>query len=273
MIPFFSILLLALSSVLIIYILLPIFSTVLRYDVLEKNLLTTLSNREFLSSLLLSMGTSSISTIICILTGIPLAYLIARTNSKLTHLLRIIIALPLAIPPFVSGALLLNIYGNSSLLGMLAQTTGLSLTQSPLGIILAQVFVTSPFVVLTSLSGFENVDRNYELASRILGKSASFTFFTITIPLASREIAAGAVLAWIRALGEFGANVMMAYNPKTISIQLWEYNAIGGLGLVIPGVVIVLFFSFLTLGFFFLVFFTRFRRGKGKKFRGNRFVY
>ena len=169
---------------------------------------------------------------------------------------------PLAISPFISGALLLNVYGNSSLLGMLAQTAGLGLTQSPLGIILAQVFVISPFVVLTSMSGFENVDRNYEHASRILGKSAAFTFFTITIPLASREIAAGGVLAWIRALGEFGANVMMAYNPKTISIQIWEYNAIGGPGLVIPGVVIVLFFSFLSLGIFFLVFFTGFRRGK-----------
>jgi molybdate/tungstate transport system permease protein len=270
LIDFFSILLLALSSALIIYILLPIFSAGLRFDVLEKNLLTTLSNREFSSSLLLSIGTSSISTIICIITGIPLAYLISRTNSRLSHVLRIIIALPLAIPPFISGALLLNIYGNSSLLGMLAQTAGLSLTQSSLGIILAQVFVISPFVVLTSISGFENVDRNYEHTSRILGKSAAFTFFAITSPLVSREIATGAVLAWIRALGDFGANVMMAYNPKTISIQLWEYNAMGGLGLVIPGVVIVLFLSFLSLGIFFLVSFTNLK--KGKKSGGNRFV-
>jgi molybdate/tungstate transport system permease protein len=245
----------------------------LRLDMLEKNLLTTLSDREFLYSLLLSLETSSVSTIICILTGIPLAYIIARASSRFAHLLRIIIALPLAIPPFVSGALLLNIYGNSSFLGMLAKTNGLDLTQSPLGIILAQVFVISPFVVLTSMTGFENVNRNYEYASRILGKGAAFTFFTITIPLASREIAAGAVLAWIRALGEFGANVMMAYNPKTISIQLWEYNAIGGLGLVIPGVVIVLLFSFLSLGIFFLIFFTNLKKGNEKKNAGGRFVY
>jgi molybdate/tungstate transport system permease protein len=119
--------------------------------------------------------------------------------------------------------------------------------------VLAQVYVISPFVVLTASAGIEKVDINYEYASRILGRGPAMTFLTITIPLAAKEIVAGISLAWIRAIGEFGANVMVAYNPKTISIQLWEYNALGGLKLVMPGVLIVLVFSFASLAFWFWI--------------------
>jgi molybdate/tungstate transport system permease protein len=119
--------------------------------------------------------------------------------------------------------------------------------------VLAQVYVISPFVVLTASAGIEKVDINYEYTSRILGRGAAMTFLTVTIPLAAKEIVAGISLAWIRAIGEFGANVMVAYNPKTISIQLWEYNALGGLKLVMPGVLIVLIFSFASLAFWFWI--------------------
>jgi molybdate/tungstate transport system permease protein len=119
--------------------------------------------------------------------------------------------------------------------------------------VLAQVYVISPFVVLTASAGIEKVDINYEHASRILGRGPAMTFLTVTIPLAAKEIAAGISLAWIRAIGEFGANVMVAYNPKTISLQLWEYNALGGLKLVMPGVLIVLVFSFASIAFWFWV--------------------
>jgi molybdate/tungstate transport system permease protein len=181
-----------------------------------------------------------------ILATIPLDKLQATATWQAT-------AIPLAIPPLISGALLLNIYGEDSPLGMMAQHAGFRLTQSTIGIVLAQVYVISPFVVLTASAGIEKVDINYENASRILGRGPAMTFLTITIPLAAKEIVAGISLAWIRAIGEFGANVMVAYNPKTISIQLWEYNALGGLKLVMPGVLIVLIFSFVSLAFWFWV--------------------
>lgn len=240
---------------LIVYILFPIFGILIRINPFQKegNLIINLFDPQIISSLLLSVQTATASTAICIVTGIPLAYLIARSNPKFTQFLRISIALPLAIPPLIAGALLLNVYGESSPLGMLAQSVGVRTTQSSLGIILAQVFVISPFVVLTASAGIEKVDRYYEYASRILGKGAALTFVSITIPLAAKEIVAGIVLAWIRALGEFGANVMMAYNPKTISVQLWEYNALGGLKLVMPGVLLVILFSFVSLAFWFWV--------------------
>jgi molybdate/tungstate transport system permease protein len=251
----FTILLLILAIIFLAYIMLPVLGIVLRLGLLHQDDLTTAAvlNSQTMSAMLLSLQTATISTAICTFMGIPLAYIIARRKSRFTLFLRIAMALPLAIPPLISGALLLNIYGESSPLGMLAENTGFRLTQSPVGIVLAQVFVISPFVVLTASAGIERVDKHYEYASRILGRNAALTFFSVTIPLASKEIAAGIILAWIRAIGEFGANVMMAYNPKTISIQLWEYNALGGLKLVIPGVLIVMIISFASLAFWFWV--------------------
>ncbi len=247
----FNILFLALAMILVIFILLPIMGIVLRLGSLED--LAALVNYQTLSSMLLSIQTATISTIICTVLGLPLAYIIARSKSKFVQILRFSVAIPLAIPPLISGALLLNIYGGSSPIGAFAENAGFTLTQSPIGIILAQVFVISPFIVLTAAAGIEKVDINYEYASRILGRNFAMTFLTVTIPLASKEILAGVILAWIRAIGEFGANVMMAYNPKTISIQLWEFNALGGLKLAIPGVLIVLIFSFGSLAFWFWI--------------------
>ena len=237
--------------ILIIFILVPILGIVLRLGSLED--LAVLLNYQTLFSVLLSIQTATISTIICTTLGLPLAYIIARSKSKFIQILRFSVAIPLAIPPLISGVLLLNIYGDASPVGALAENAGFRLTQSTFGIILAQVFVISPFVVLTAAAGIEKVDINYEYASRILGRNFAMTFLTVTIPLASKEILAGVILTWIRAIGEFGANVMMAYNPKTISIQLWEYNALGGLKLVIPGVLIVLIFSFGSLAVWFWI--------------------
>ena len=249
----FPILLLVLAIIFLTYILLPIFGVILRVGIYHQEDLTAVMNPQTTSSLLLSLQTATASTAICTVMGVPLAYIIARSKSRLTQFVRITMAMPLAIPPLIAGALLLNVYGEASPLGVLAEHAGFRLTQSPIGIILAQVFVISPFVVLTAAAGIERVDKQYEYASRILGRNAALTFFSVTIPLASREIAAGIILAWIRAIGEFGANVMMAYNPKTISIQLWEYNALGGLKLVMPGVLLVIVFSFVSLVFWFWV--------------------
>ena len=254
----FTILILGLAAILVIYTMLPIFGIILRIDTLD---VTSLLSSQTTSAMLLSLETATASTAICIVFGLPLAYLIARSNSKAVQLLRVATAIPLAIPPLISGALLLNIYGEESPLGMMAQHAGFRLTQSTIGIVLAQVYVISPFVVLTAAAGIEKVDINYELTSRILGRGATMTFLTVTIPLAAKEILAGIILAWIRAIGEFGANVMMAYNPKTISILLWEYNALGGLKLVMPGVLIVLVFSFGSIAFWFWVMNLR---GRGK---------
>lgn len=243
----FLILMGLLASVLLIYILLPIVSLIIR--LLDLDLIKSLTRPELLGSLQLSLFTATISTLICVITGIPLSYLMVRRRFRINELIRILVIIPLTLPPLIVGALLLTAYGVSSPIGNLAKVSGFSLTQSVYGIILAQIFVSSPFVILTANAAFERVNRYYEYTSRILGKGMMFTFFKITLPLASRGIAAGILLAWVRSIGEFGATVMMAYNPKTVSIQLWEDNAIGGLNLALPGVLLVIMITFLSLVF------------------------
>lgn len=203
-------------------------------------------NPKIKSSILLSLQTATASTVICTIMDVLLAYSIARCEYPFTPILRKAIAMPLAIPPLIEGALLVNIYGEAFPLGMQAEHLGIKLTQSPIGIILAQVFVILPFVVLTA-SAIQRVDKHYEYAFRILDKNATLTFFRFTIPLPSRELASSIILAWIRAIRKFGANVMMAYNPKTISIQLWEYNALSGLKLVRSFTRYSIFFCFITV--------------------------
>ncbi|MGA3296274.1 MAG: ABC transporter permease subunit [Candidatus Bathyarchaeia archaeon] len=234
-----------LSGFLFLFVILPLLGVATRMGSLS--IFESLKRPELLSSLLLSLETATISTAICALTGIPLGYVIAKSTPKLSSLLRIVMAVPLTIPPLIDGALLLNVYGAASLLGK----AGLVLTQNTTGIVLAQIFVASPFVVLTAASAFERLDPTYEYVSRTLGKGPGQTLLKITLPLAKTGIAPGIVLAWVRSLGEFGATVMMAYNPKTISIQLWEDNAIGGLSMMLPGVLLVLTVSCLALGLWF----------------------
>lgn len=234
-----------LSSILVLFVILPLLGVLARVGSLD--FIKALERRELLSSLILSLETATISTIICTVTGIPLGYVISRSTRSLSALLLIIMTVPLTIPPLIDGALLLNVYGAASLFGR----AGLVLTQNLAGIVLAQVFVASPFVVLTAASAFERLDPNYEYVSRTLGKGPGETFLKVTLPLTKTGIAPGIVLAWVRSLGEFGATVMMAYNPKTISIQLWEDNAIGGLAMMLPGVLLVLLVSCLALGMWF----------------------
>jgi molybdate/tungstate transport system permease protein len=235
----------ALSGFLFLFVIIPLIGVIARVGTL--NVPGALRRPELSSSLVLSLETATVSTTICTITGIPFGYLISRSRPRLSALLRILMAIPLTIPPLIDGALLLNVYGAASLFGR----AGLALTQNPAGIVLAQTFVASPFVVLTATSTFERLDPSYEYASRTLGKGPGQTFFKITLPLTKTGIAPGIVLAWVRSLGEFGATVMMAYNPKTISIQLWEDNAIGGMAMMLPGVFLVLIVSCSALGFWF----------------------
>lgn len=208
---------------------------------------TALGREGFISSLLLSIYTATATALLTALLGIPLAYLMARSESRAVEILRLVMAVPLVFPPLIAGALLLNVYGRESPIGELLYSLGIQIAQSPLGIVVAQLFVASPIAVLTASAAFQGVDKNYEYVARSLGKSPSEVFFKVTLPLAWRGVAAGLVLTWMRAVGEFGATVMLAYNPKTVSIRLWEDNAIGGLSMAMPGVFVVMVISLAAL--------------------------
>ena len=158
-----------------------------------------------------------------------------------------LVVLPLVLPPVVSGMVLLTVVGPETLLGRLAAAGGVPLTRSLVGIVLAQTFVASPFVVVTAKAAFEGVDRHLEHASRSLGESRLATFRRVTLPLAWPGIIAGITLAFARAIGEFGATIMLAYYPRTMPVQIWVSFTTLGLENAFPVAVVLVGIAVATL--------------------------
>ncbi|MEA3123790.1 MAG: molybdate transport system ATP-binding protein [Caballeronia sp.] len=179
-----------------------------------------------LSAVAVSAGSASVASLVILLGGVPLGYLLARSNSRKAALLGFVVQLPLALPPLTSGVLLLFLLGPYSWVG---QLTGGALTDSFTGIVLAETFVAAPFLIIAARSAFAAVDPMFEDVAATLGHRAGSRFFRVTLPVAWPAISAGLALAWLRAFGEFGATVMVAYHPY--SLPVYTYVVFGGQGL------------------------------------------
>jgi molybdate/tungstate transport system permease protein len=154
--------------------------------------------------------------------------------------------------------MLLTVFGPNTIIGGLGSDAGYPLTLSFAGIVLAQVFVSSPFYIIFARSAFEGIPRRYEDAARTLGHNKLQTFLTVSLPMAKKGIVVGATIAWLRAVGELGATMMMAYNPHTVSIQIWEDTFVGGTAKAFPIVIVIVL---LTVCLILLL--TRFARWTG----------
>jgi molybdate/tungstate transport system permease protein len=247
----FNVIILILSGIAIAYIAYPL-ATILTF-IEPSKLLDSLTRPQVWNAFILSLISATISTLLLSLFGIPLAYFLARhtTNFPGKFLLRVIIIIPLVLPPLASGALLLGVFGPNSPLGQ--AFPGVEFTQSILGVIIAQTYVASPFMILASQAAFESVDESYEKIARVLGKTRLETFFMISLPLAKTGLVIGFIMSWVRAVGELGATIMMAYNPHTISIQIFEDNSIGGLRQAVPGIILVILLSVLAIIIFYII--------------------
>lgn len=187
-----------------------------------------------------SVLTATLSTILVILLGVPLAYLLARGEFAGKGLLSAFVYLPLVIPPLVGGVLLLAMYGPYAPVGQWLGGRGIQITDAWPGIVLAQTFVSAPYLVVASRVAFEGVDPTLEQVSYALGKTPLETFFRVSLPLAWPGILAGVPLAWLRALGEFGATVMVAYHPYTLPVYLFVRFGAQGLRAAVPIAAILL---------------------------------
>ncbi|MDQ2049406.1 ABC transporter permease [Natronolimnohabitans sp. A-GB9] len=181
-----------------------------------------------------SLLTAPISTAIATVLGVPLAYVLARTSFPGKRLVEALVILPLIIPPVVGGAMLITAVGRFTPIGSAATAAGVPLTDSLIGVILAQTFVAAPFVVITARAGFGAVDERLEQASRSLGYGPLATFWNVSLPLARGAILAGIVLTFARAIGEFGATMMVAYNPRTMPTRIWVDFIAGGIDAIVP---------------------------------------
>jgi molybdate transport system permease protein len=179
-----------------------------------------------LQALKLSVITATISMIIVLIIGVPLAWVLARPGLRGASLLRALITIPLVLPPVVGGVALFTVLGRAGLLGRpLYRLTGFAFPFTPYAVILAQVFVALPFLVLSVEGALRASDRRYEEAASTLGARPVTVFRRITLPLIGPGIAAGAVLAWARALGEFGATITFAGNfpgtTRTMPLEVY----------------------------------------------------
>jgi molybdate/tungstate transport system permease protein len=223
---------------------------------LEQNLsgediATTLRDPQTKAAVLTSLGTASVTTLIIAGLGVPLAYLLARFRFPGKTLITICVFLPLVLPPVSAGILLLVLYGPYGTVGQLLSPHGWTIVDSASGIVLAQVFVAAPFGIVAARSSFESLDIEYEEAAATMGATLWQSFWHVALPMARRGIVAGLVLSWMRALGEFGATVILAYHPYSLpvlnyvnlsSTGLTEALPLALIALVLAGVVLVLLF-------------------------------
>jgi len=194
-----------------------------------------------------SLLSASISTVLAALFGLPLAYWLARAETRWRNVVLAVVVLPLVLPPTVGGVVLLTMVGPSTVLGETAAAASLPLTRSVAGVVLAQTFVASPFVVVTAKAAFESVDRTLEHASRSLGEGRWSTARNVTLPLAGPGILAGVTLAFARAMGEFGATMMLAYYPRTMPVEIWVSFVSTGLEGAYPVAILLVVVSVLAL--------------------------
>lgn len=197
------------------------------------------TRQSVISAATTSLTASLLSTTIATVFGLPLAYWLARATGRLETVVTALVILPLVLPPIVSGMILLTVVGPGTVIGELATAYNIPLTRSLIGVVLAQTFVASPFVVITAKAAFESVDQSLEYASRSLGKSRWTTFRRVTLPLAWPGIIAGMTLAFARSIGEFGATIMLAYYPRTMPVQIWTSYETCGLDAAFPIAVIL----------------------------------
>lgn len=174
-----------------------------------------------LASLWVSIGYTLIALLIIVVCGTPLAWWLARYRFRGKWLVNTLVLLPLLSPPLAMGLLLAISYGPYGWVGHPLQSIGLELTNTPTAFILAQVYASASYYIVSARAAFEGVPRDLEQIGLSLGRSPWRVFWTLTVPLAILGLATGIALAWVRALGEFGVILIVAYFPQGIPVKLW----------------------------------------------------
>ena len=161
-------------------------------------------------ALLLSVRTTAITMAFLLVVGTPAAYVLARVDFRGNRVINTFIDIPVVLPPSAAGIALLLAFGRLGLVGKYLDVFGVTVTFTTAAVVMAEIFVAAPFYVRQAATGFGSVDRTVEEAALVDGASRSTVFFRVTVPLAFPALVAGALTAWARALGEFGATIIFA---------------------------------------------------------------
>ncbi|MCQ1538368.1 ABC transporter permease subunit [Methanocalculus taiwanensis] len=218
-----------------------------------EGMISSLKSPEIHFAIYLSLVTSVISTILCILIGVPSAYALARYDFPGKHIVNTILDMPLALPPLVAGVGLLLFFGTTPVGEALAMA-GLVFVFTPLGIIIAQFFVNVPFMLRIMRSTFDGISPRYEYVAKTLGCNDTQALWRVTLPMAANGFLAGSVITWAKGIGEFGAALMLAgatrMSTETLPISLFLNMSCGKLDLAISAATILIIMSVVSLYIF-----------------------
>jgi molybdate transport system permease protein len=213
----------------------------------------SLASREIQFAIRLSLYTSLISTSFCIVIAVPVAYALARADIPMKSLFNTLLDLPLAFPPLVSGLCLLLFFGTTPF-GAWLEKIVIPIVFTVKGIIIAQIFVNLPFMIRVMKTTILAINPRLEFTARTLGCTPAQAFWKITLPLSKNGIIAGTVITWARALGEFGAALMLAgatrFRTETLPMSLFLNMSTGNLGEAMAAANLLIFISIVSLYIF-----------------------
>jgi molybdate transport system permease protein len=210
--------------------------------------ISSLADPEVIAALTLSLITSVISLVVVVVIGTPFAYVHCRHQYPGKMIVDTLIDLPLVLPPAVAGVALLVLYGRAGLIGKYASLLGVPIAFTTLAVIMAQIFVASPFYLRQAKSIFDQLDPAYEQTARTLGATPARVFLRVVVPMTAGGLVSGAVMTFGRALGEFGATIMFAGNLPgvTQTMPLAVYVNMSGnfnIGLTISILLVIISFA------------------------------
>lgn len=182
--------------------------------------LALITSESSVAALELSLKTAAASTALCLLFGVPLALVLARSSSRLVRLGRPLILLPLVLPPVVGGIALLYAFGRLGLVGKYLDAAGVQIAFTTAAVVLAQTFVSLPFLVIALEGAARTAGADYEVVAATLGARPSSVWWRVTLPLLAPGLVSGAVLSFARSLGEFGATLTFAGSRQGVTRTL-----------------------------------------------------
>jgi molybdate/tungstate transport system permease protein len=198
-----------------------------------------LSSPEVQSSIALTMGCALVATLLGMVVGVPLAYLLARRSFFGKRFIEAIVDIPVVIPHPVAGIALLLVFGRQFFAGRALDSVGLTIVGDIPGIVLAMLFVSISLFINAARDGFQRVDPRLEGVASTLGYGPLRAFATVSVPLSWRALLSGAIMMWARAISEFGSIVIITYNPKVASILIYDRFTSYGLAYALPVAVVL----------------------------------
>jgi molybdate/tungstate transport system permease protein len=244
---FFNIVFSILGGLLLLFVMLPLVSTLL--GTTPEQFWLALTDPEVFHSIGLTFTAAATATGLAMMTGVPLAYLLARRKFRGKELVGALINLPIIIPHTAAGIALLLVFGRRGLLGQWFTPLGITFTDNFGGIVVGMLFVSLPFLVNMSREAFALLDDELESVALIDGASPWQAFWFVSLPQAWRGVLSGAVMMWARGISEFGAVVILAYHPKIVPVLIYERFNGFGLGAAQPVATLLILVALASFAF------------------------